>query len=171
MEAVISLHHYSYTVIALLHNHLLPSRNPNRHHHEHHHIICACPFINFLPFFTWKTIQTLAIIDDIMFLVLNISMNWKPLPMLSKVLSVDPVIGAIAGGNVVVLKPSEIAPAMSSLLKKLLEEYVDDSVVKVVEGGVPETSALLEQKWDKFSIPFNHLWLSNEAAISHIPEV
>ncbi|CAI9291487.1 unnamed protein product [Lactuca saligna] len=64
-------------------------------------------------------------------------------------LSVDPVIGAIAAGNAVVLKPSEIAPAMSSLLKKLLEEYLDNSAVKVVEGGVPETSALLEQKWDK----------------------
>lgn len=64
-------------------------------------------------------------------------------------LSLDPVIGAIAAGNVVVLKPSEISPATSSLLAKLLEEYVDNSAIRVVEGAVAETSALLEQKWDK----------------------
>lgn len=65
------------------------------------------------------------------------------------VLSIDPVIGAIAAGNAVVLKPSEIAPATSSLLAKLLPEYVDNSCIKVVEGSVPETTALLEQRWDK----------------------
>ncbi|XP_074307897.1 aldehyde dehydrogenase family 3 member I1, chloroplastic-like isoform X3 [Silene latifolia] len=64
-------------------------------------------------------------------------------------LSLDPVIGAIAAGNAVVLKPSEIAPATSLLLKTLLEEYVDTASIKVVEGAIHETSALLEQKWDK----------------------
>ncbi|XAR62818.1 Aldehyde dehydrogenase (NAD(P)(+)) [Bertholletia excelsa] len=64
-------------------------------------------------------------------------------------LALDPVIGAIAAGNAVVLKPSEIAPATSSLLAKLVGEYMDSSAVKVVEGAIPETSALLEQKWDK----------------------
>ncbi|KAL3638830.1 hypothetical protein CASFOL_016737 [Castilleja foliolosa] len=60
-----------------------------------------------------------------------------------------PVIGAIAAGNAVVLKPSEVAPASSSLLSELIGEYMDTSAVKVVEGGVPETTALLEQRWDK----------------------
>ncbi|KAL6208300.1 hypothetical protein ACLB2K_019251 [Fragaria x ananassa] len=64
-------------------------------------------------------------------------------------LSLDPVVGAIAAGNAVVLKPSELAPATSSLLAKLLGEYMDSSSVRVVEGAVAETSALLEQKWDK----------------------
>ncbi|XP_062101445.1 aldehyde dehydrogenase family 3 member H1 isoform X1 [Humulus lupulus] len=64
-------------------------------------------------------------------------------------LSLDPVVGAIAAGNAVVLKPSEVAPATSSLLAKLLSEYLDKSCVRVVEGAVAETSALLEQKWDK----------------------
>jgi len=64
-------------------------------------------------------------------------------------LSIDPVIGAIAAGNAVVLKPSEIAPATSSLFAKLLPEYVDSSCIKVVEGGVTETTILLDQKWDK----------------------
>ncbi|PIA47463.1 hypothetical protein AQUCO_01400247v1 [Aquilegia coerulea] len=64
-------------------------------------------------------------------------------------LSLDPVIGAIAAGNAVVLKPSEIAPASSALLAKLVEEYLDSSAIRVIEGSIPETSALLEQKWDK----------------------
>ncbi|GAB2270367.1 Aldehyde dehydrogenase 3 member H1 [Dionaea muscipula] len=64
-------------------------------------------------------------------------------------LSLDPVVGAIAAGNAVVLKPSEIAPATSALLAKYFKEYMDPSAVRVVEGGIPETTALLEQKWDK----------------------
>ncbi|GAU25402.1 hypothetical protein TSUD_70540 [Trifolium subterraneum] len=64
-------------------------------------------------------------------------------------LSLDPVIGAISAGNTVVLKPSEIAPATSSLLANFLETYLDNSAVRVVEGAVPETTALLDQKWDK----------------------
>jgi len=61
----------------------------------------------------------------------------------------DPVIGAISAGNTVVLKPSEISPATSSLLANLIEQYLDNSAIRVVEGAVPETTALLEQKWDK----------------------
>ncbi|KAF3599169.1 hypothetical protein F2Q69_00032897 [Brassica cretica] len=64
-------------------------------------------------------------------------------------LSVEPVIGAISAGNAVVLKPSEIAPATSSLLAKLFSEYLDETTIRVVQGGVPETTALLDQKWDK----------------------
>ncbi|EOY16341.1 Aldehyde dehydrogenase 3H1 isoform 1 [Theobroma cacao] len=64
-------------------------------------------------------------------------------------LSLDPVVGAIAAGNAVVLKPSEIAPATASLLAKLVANYLDSSCIKVVEGAVSETSALLEKKWDK----------------------
>ncbi|XP_010432443.1 PREDICTED: aldehyde dehydrogenase family 3 member I1, chloroplastic [Camelina sativa] len=64
-------------------------------------------------------------------------------------LSVEPVIGAISAGNAVVLKPSEIAPATSTLLAKLFSEYLDKTTIRVIEGGVPETTALLDQKWDK----------------------
>ncbi|KAM7280185.1 hypothetical protein ACFE04_007319 [Oxalis oulophora] len=46
------------------------------------------------------------------------------------------VVGAIAAGNSVVLKPSEIAPATSSLLVKLFGEYLDASLVKVIQGSV-----------------------------------
>lgn len=67
----------------------------------------------------------------------------------AKVLSLEPVIAAISAGNAVVLKPSEVASASSSVMSKLIGQYMDVSAVKVVEGGIPETNALLEQKWDK----------------------
>ncbi|CAI0555384.1 unnamed protein product [Linum tenue] len=88
--------------------------------------------------------STAEIVSDPLGVVLVIS-TWN-FPFL---LSIDPVIGAIAAGNAVVLKPSEIAPATSSLLSKLVKDYLDDSAVKVVEGAIPETSALLDQQWDK----------------------
>ncbi|CAO2834503.1 unnamed protein product [Amaranthus hypochondriacus] len=64
-------------------------------------------------------------------------------------LSLDPVVGAIAAGNAVILKPSEVSPATSSLLAKYVGQYLDSSAIRVIEGAVSETSALLEQKWDK----------------------
>ncbi|XP_024538901.1 aldehyde dehydrogenase family 3 member H1 isoform X2 [Selaginella moellendorffii] len=64
-------------------------------------------------------------------------------------LSLDPMVGAIAAGNAVVLKPSEMAPATSALIARLLPLYLDKSAIRVVEGGIPETTALLQQKWDK----------------------
>ncbi|MEU0227945.1 aldehyde dehydrogenase family protein [Streptomyces sp. NPDC006284] len=59
-----------------------------------------------------------------------------------------PVAGALAAGNAVVAKPSELAPATSAVLARLLPEYLDDEAVAVVEGGVPETTALLAERFD-----------------------
>ncbi|CAI5937832.1 unnamed protein product [Closterium sp. NIES-64] len=64
-------------------------------------------------------------------------------------LSLDPLIGAIAAGNVAVLKPSELAPASSALLAELLPRYVDKEAVRVVQGGADVATALLECRWDK----------------------
>lgn len=55
---------------------------------------------------------------------------------------------AIAAGNCVVLKPSELAPATSALTARLVPKYLDSGCIKVVEGSVPETTALLELPWD-----------------------
>jgi aldehyde dehydrogenase (NAD+) len=63
-------------------------------------------------------------------------------------LSLAPIAGALAAGNAVVLKPSELAPATSAALARLLPHYVDPTAVRVVEGGVPETTELLTQRWD-----------------------
>lgn len=65
------------------------------------------------------------------------------------VLALDPMIGAISAGNTVVLKPSELAPATSEMLAKLIPAYLDPKAVRVVVGGIEECTLLLEQKWDK----------------------
>lgn len=64
-------------------------------------------------------------------------------------LCLDPLVGAVAAGNAALVKPSELAPATSALVAKLVPLYLDSSAVKVVEGGVSETTLLLEQRWDK----------------------
>ncbi|MCA9615787.1 MAG: aldehyde dehydrogenase family protein, partial [Myxococcales bacterium] len=58
-----------------------------------------------------------------------------------------PLVSAIAAGNCAVLKPSEVSPATSALFAKWIPRYLD-GCVKVVEGGVPETTRLLEQRFD-----------------------
>ena len=59
-----------------------------------------------------------------------------------------PLVGALAGGNTVVLKPSELTPATAEALARLVPRYLDPEVVQVVNGGVPESTALLELPWD-----------------------
>ncbi len=63
-------------------------------------------------------------------------------------LTLLPIATALAAGNCVIAKPSEIAPATSAALARLLPQYVDSRAVRVIEGGVPETTALLEQRFD-----------------------
>lgn len=60
-----------------------------------------------------------------------------------------PVIGAIAAGNTVVIKPSENAPRSAAVMQKICEASLDPSCYSVVQGGVPETQALLAERWDK----------------------
>lgn len=59
-----------------------------------------------------------------------------------------PVAGAIAAGNAVVMKPSEVTESTSSLLATLVPKYLDSSAIALVEGGVPETTELLAQHFD-----------------------
>lgn len=63
-------------------------------------------------------------------------------------LSMDPVIGAVAAGNCVVLKPSAYAPATSAAMAKLLADVFPPEWVTVVEGGRAENTELLEQRFD-----------------------
>jgi aldehyde dehydrogenase (NAD+) len=63
-------------------------------------------------------------------------------------LTLSPLVGALAAGNTVVLKPSEVAPATSSALAELIPRYLDERVVHVVEGSVDETTALLQEQFD-----------------------
>ena len=59
-----------------------------------------------------------------------------------------PLVGAISAGNCAVLKPSEIAPATAIVIQKLIESVFDKRYIAVVEGGVPETTDLLKEKFD-----------------------
>ncbi|XP_076395603.1 aldehyde dehydrogenase type III isoform X4 [Megachile rotundata] len=63
-------------------------------------------------------------------------------------LCVTPLMGAIAAGNCVILKPSEISSATSQVLAKIIPKYLDSECVHVVLGNVTETTELLKQKFD-----------------------
>ncbi len=60
-----------------------------------------------------------------------------------------PLIGAIAGGNCAVVKPSELAPNTAIILEKIIAETFDDKYISIIQGGIPETEALLEEHFDK----------------------
>lgn len=64
-------------------------------------------------------------------------------------LSFAPVVAAIAAGNTVVLKPSEAPSRTSELIARMVNENFEQHFFTVVEGGVPETTRLLELKWNK----------------------
>lgn len=63
-------------------------------------------------------------------------------------LMLSPLIGAIAAGNCAVAKPSEVSAATSAALARLVPQYLDTDAIAVVEGGVPETQALLAEHFD-----------------------
>lgn len=63
-------------------------------------------------------------------------------------LCLSPLVAALAAGNCAVVKPSELAPATSRLLARLIPEYLDGDAVKVVEGDGATTQALLALGFD-----------------------
>ena len=63
-------------------------------------------------------------------------------------LTMEPLIEAIAAGNTVVLKPSAYAPNTSALLEKLMNQYFDPRLVSVVTGGREENQSLLDAAFD-----------------------
>ena len=76
-------------------------------------------------------------------------------------LLLEPLAAAIAAGNCVLAKPSELAPACSAALARLLPQYVDSEAVIVVEGGVDETTALLAERWD-------HIFFTGSTAVGRV---
>ncbi|KAI9301070.1 Aldehyde/histidinol dehydrogenase [Cunninghamella echinulata] len=59
-----------------------------------------------------------------------------------------PFVGALAAGNCVLLKPSEVSAYTASVITKYLPEYLDKRAYAFVNGGVAETTVVLEQKFD-----------------------
>lgn len=72
-----------------------------------------------------------------------------------------PLVAAIAAGNTVVVKPSEVAAATARLLARDLGRYVDGRAVAVVSGAVEETTALLAQRFD-------HIFYTGNGSVGRI---
>jgi len=69
-------------------------------------------------------------------------------------LALAPLISAVAGGNTVTLKPSELTPASETFLTELFADSFSKSIVKIVTGGPDITSKLLDQTDEKFDLIF-----------------
>jgi len=63
-------------------------------------------------------------------------------------LTLGPAVGAIAAGNTVVLKPSEVAPASSALMAELVPRYLDNDAIAVIEGDGAVSQELIAQGFD-----------------------
>ena len=72
-----------------------------------------------------------------------------------------PLVAVIAAGNCAIVKPSELAPATSQLIAKLIPLYLDPQAVSVVEGAVEETTALL-------ALPFDHIMYTGNGQVARI---
>ena len=64
------------------------------------------------------------------------------------ILALEPLILAIAAGNTVVLKPSELTANTSGLISNLVKNVFPEGLVTSVEGGVDVATTLLNQRWD-----------------------
>ncbi|MCR8968477.1 aldehyde dehydrogenase [Facklamia sp. 7083-14-GEN3] len=63
-------------------------------------------------------------------------------------LLIEPLIGAIIGGNTAIIKPSETAVATGQVIKKLIHETFDEDYIAVVEGGKETVTALIHAPFD-----------------------
>lgn len=64
-------------------------------------------------------------------------------------LALEPLSGALAAGNTVVVKPSELAPSTSAFLAANILSYLDPRAMKLILGGPEVGEQLMEHKWDK----------------------
>ncbi|MCG8313578.1 MAG: aldehyde dehydrogenase [Pseudomonadales bacterium] len=63
-------------------------------------------------------------------------------------LCIQPLIGALAAGNTVVMKPSSLNPATADVIEKMMQEMYNDEYVKVFKGSTEVTNELLKQRFD-----------------------
>lgn len=84
--------------------------------------------------------------------------------------TLGPLIGAIAAGNTAVIKFSERIPATATVLRKIVESALDPACYSVVQGAIPETTALLAEPWNKifFTGSANVAKIVAKAAAQHL---
>ncbi|QWG66146.1 aldehyde dehydrogenase [Bacillus mycoides] len=76
-------------------------------------------------------------------------------------LAIAPLVGALAAGNTVVLKPSELTPNVSKVLTRMLGELFPEELVSVVEGGAEESTVLLKE-------PFDYIFFTGSVGIGKV---
>jgi aldehyde dehydrogenase (NAD+) len=76
-------------------------------------------------------------------------------------LTLGPLVSAIAAGNAVIVKPSEMTPNASALMRRMIAEVFDENEVVVLEGGVATATELLK-------LPFNHIFFTGAPSIGKI---
>ncbi|WP_223034687.1 aldehyde dehydrogenase family protein [Hanstruepera marina] len=76
-------------------------------------------------------------------------------------LTFGPLVSAIAGGNTVILKPSEMTPNTSSLMARIVADLFEENEIALVEGEVKTSKALLE-------LPFNHIFFTGSPTVGKI---
>ena len=59
-----------------------------------------------------------------------------------------PLVPILGAGNTCVIKPSELAPSCANVIESLVKKYFDPRLVTIVQGGVPETTELLKERFD-----------------------
>ncbi|MEL6864066.1 MAG: aldehyde dehydrogenase family protein [Bacteroidota bacterium] len=84
-----------------------------------------------------------------------------------------PTIGSIMAGNTTIVKPSELPAETSRIMAKIINENFDPNYLQVVEGGIPETTALLNQRYDKIFFTGSPKVgrIINQAAAPHLTNV
>jgi aldehyde dehydrogenase (NAD+) len=76
-------------------------------------------------------------------------------------LAFAPIVGALAAGNVAIVKPSELAPASSAACAEIAREAFSEEHVAVIEGGVETSQALLARRWD-------HIFFTGGTAVGRV---
>ncbi|MES2800275.1 MAG: aldehyde dehydrogenase family protein [Bacteroidota bacterium] len=76
-------------------------------------------------------------------------------------LTFGPLVGAIAAGNTVMIKPSEVTPHSSALMKKIIAEVFKENEIAVIEGGLETSTSLLH-------LPFNHIFFTGAPEIGKV---
>ena len=76
-------------------------------------------------------------------------------------LAIYPLVYAIAAGNTAIIKPSEFSSNTANAISIMIKELFDENEVAVVEGGIPEATALL-------ALPFNHIHFTGSPKVGKI---
>ena len=72
-----------------------------------------------------------------------------------------PLVSAIAAGNCVIIKPSEMTPHIATVMKKIVDEVFDENEVAMIKGGIDVSTELLK-------LPFNHIFFTGAPSVGKI---